>query len=82
VVQPRADDPGRDAPHGDAQDQIGVAFPPAPAPARQVDGGDDRDEERQPVGVNRRQRAGEIELARGRRRDAGEHGGILHAAPD
>ncbi len=54
VVEPRADDPGRDAPHGDPEDQVGVALAPAPAPARQEDGGDDRDEQRQPVRVNRR----------------------------
>ena len=64
VVGARADDAEADAPDRDADDEIPVAALRAPAPAGQPDRSDDRDEQRQPVEVERRA------ARRGRRRCA------------
>ena len=53
VVEPRADDPGGDAPDRDAEDEIPVAAPLDPAVARQRDAGRDREQERDAVEVDR-----------------------------
>ena len=72
VVEARADDAGGDAPDGDAQDEVGVAADVAPADGREPRRGEDRDEQRQPVHVDR-QRA-DVEGAVARRRDRGDEG--------
>ena len=72
MVDAGADDAEGDAPDGDARDELPLAAERGPALAGQPDGGQDRDEQRQPVEVER-QRA-EVERAAGRAGDGAEHG--------
>src|SRR5262245_35643483 len=53
VVDPRADDPERDSPDGDAEDEIPVAAPLHPAVAGKGDAGRDREQEHDPVEMDR-----------------------------
>src|SRR5262245_10354405 len=66
VVEAGADDPRRDAPDGDAKDEIPVAAPPRPAKPGYRDRCRDRDEERQTVEVDRQRT--DLDRARARRR--------------
>ena len=57
VVEAGADDAGEDAPHGDAEDEVAARVVPErpaarPAPARHPGGGDDPEQEHEPVGVH------------------------------
>src|SRR6185437_16004546 len=52
VVDARADDPERDAPHGDPQDEVPVAAEPRPADAGEPDTRRDCDEQHEPVHVD------------------------------
>src|SRR5439155_1320130 len=70
--RPRADDPERDAPDGDAEDEIPVAAPPHPPPPGQRDRRRDREQEHQAVHVDR-ERA-EVDRAAVRRGDVREQG--------
>ena len=71
VVQARPHDAGRDAPDGAAEDEVPVAAPPRPADARDDDRCGDRDEERQPVEMDRERP--ELDRARVGRRDGSEY---------
>ena len=70
VVEARADDPGTDAPDRDAEDEIPVAAAPHPAVAGQRQAGRDRQQQHQPVHVDR-ERA-EVDRAARRRRNERE----------
>ena len=53
VIEARADDAEADAPHGHPDDEVGIASLALPAACGQPDRGEDRDEERQAVEVDR-----------------------------
>src|SRR5690348_5437078 len=75
VVDARADDPEDHAPDGDAVDEIPVAAPAHPALPGEPDGGRDREQEHQPVHVDReRADAVDARRRRGNRCEDGAHG--------
>src|SRR5262245_36371797 len=77
VVQPRADDPERHAPDRNAEDEIPVAAPLHPAVTGQRDAGRDREQQHDPVQVDR-ERA-DVDRAAVRRGNAVEQ---AHPAED
>ena len=78
VVDPRADDPGRDAPHGATEDEIPVAAAVDPAPARDVRAHGDRSEQREAVHVDgERPELERARAGRGDRREKAHRGRIL-----
>jgi hypothetical protein len=72
VIEPRADDAGRDAPDRDAQDEVPVSAATDPAHAGERNAPRDRHEEHQPVHVQHERT--EVDRARVRRGDRSDHG--------
>jgi hypothetical protein len=71
VIEPGADDPERDAPHGDAEDEIPVTAAIDPADPGEGHAARDREQEHQPVHVQH-ERA-DVDRARVRRGNRGDH---------
>src|SRR6185437_8740407 len=70
VVGARADDAEGDAPHRDADDEVGISAERLPALDGERDARDDRDQQRQPVQMD--DERAEVERAARRRRDRRE----------
>ena len=73
MVGARADDPEGDPPDGDPDDELALPARRAPADGRHPDAAQNRDQQRQPVEVNRERP--DVDDAAGRRRDVSERKG-------